>query len=68
MKIETTIPKMKYFKELLPGDVFMYEELYLMKIQPVNEDNAIEFEYGETTIIHNDERVMPVKASLVVKG
>ena len=68
MKIETTILEEKYFEELSPGDVFFYGGAYYMKTTDNNETNAVILDCGVTALFCRGEKVMPVNASLVVKG
>lgn len=67
MKIETSMAEGKYFEELLPGDVFWYEELYYMKTTDSDETNAVILDSGITALFCRGERVMPINAKLIIE-
>lgn len=60
------------FKSIKRGEVFLYQMLYLMAIEPiedVNEDiyNAINIENGELYIITDNDAVTRVKGAFVIE-
>ena len=56
-----------HFSDLNPGDVFVTENYYYLKINEVDFVNAVRIDTGGTWNFGRDERVKQVKSELIVE-